>query len=42
LAVAAACKGLNMRAHLGTKLKAREALLAEMDRAIDIDAKGSL
>ncbi|KZY74253.1 enoyl-CoA hydratase, partial [Oleiphilus sp. HI0065] len=42
LAVATACKGLNMRAHVGTKLKARSGLLAEMDRAIEVDAKGSL
>ena len=42
LGVAAACKALDMRAHLGTKLKAREALLAERDRAIEVDAKGTL
>lgn len=37
-----AAKGLNMRAHKATKLKAREGLLAEMDRAIEVDQKGSL
>lgn len=41
-AVAKATTALNMRAHKGTKLKARDALLAEMDRAIEADQKGSL
>lgn len=40
--VAKAMKGLNMRAHHGTKLKSREATLAAMDKAIEVDAKGSL
>jgi len=42
LEYAKATKALNKLAHKGTKLKAREALLAEMDRSIEIDAKGSL
>jgi len=42
LGVAKACTALNMRAHKGTKLKARAALLEEMDRAIEADAKGTL
>ena len=41
MAIAIETKKLNMKAHLATKLKAREALLAEMDRAIELDAKGS-
>jgi hypothetical protein len=31
-----------MRAHHGTKLKARKELLEAMDLAIELDAKGSL
>ncbi len=37
-----ACTGLNMKAYVGTKLKAREALLSQMDHAIEVDAKGTL
>ncbi|MCG8610649.1 MAG: crotonase/enoyl-CoA hydratase family protein [Pseudomonadales bacterium] len=33
---------LEMRAHKGTKLKAREAFLATLDRAIELDVGGSL
>ena len=40
--VAGMLKSLNMRAHHGTKLKARKDLLEAMDRAIELDAKGSL
>ncbi len=39
---AAQFKQLNMRAHHGTKLKVREDYIAEMDKAIEQDAKGSL
>ena len=35
-------KGLNMKAHHGTKLKARDAFLKAMDSAIEVDAKGTL
>ncbi len=42
LKVATMMKSLNMRAHHGTKLKARKDLLAAMDAAIELDAKGSL
>lgn len=40
--VAGMMKSLNMRAHHGTKLKARKDLLDAMDNAIELDAKGSL
>lgn len=40
--VAGMMKSLNMRAHHGTKLKARKDLLDAMDLAIELDAKGSL
>ena len=40
--VAGMMKSLNMRAHHGTKIKARKELLAAMDQAIELDAKGSL
>lgn len=40
--VAGMMKSLNMRAHHGTKLKVRKELLEAMDRAIELDAKGSL
>lgn len=46
MAEAVACaenlKKLNMKAHHGTKLKAREDFIAEMDRAIEVDATGTL
>jgi enoyl-CoA hydratase len=42
LQVASLMKTLNMRAHHGTKLKARKDLLDAMDRAIELDAKSSL
>ncbi|TNC82088.1 MAG: crotonase/enoyl-CoA hydratase family protein [Oleiphilus sp.] len=42
MAVAEGMKGLNLRAHKGTKLKAREAVLEAMDKAIETDAKGTL
>lgn len=35
-------KQLNMKAHHGTKLKSREAYIAAMDKAIEVDARGSL
>ena len=41
-AVAAQMKTLNMRAHHGTKIKARQAYLETMDKAIEIDSTGSL
>jgi enoyl-CoA hydratase len=40
--IATMMKSLNMRAHHGTKLKARKELLEAMDLAIELDAKGSL
>ena len=40
--VAAQMKTLNMRAHHGTKIKARQAYLETMDKAIEIDSTGSL
>ena len=40
--IATMMKSLNMRAHHGTKIKARKELLAAMDQAIELDAKGSL
>jgi len=40
--VATQLSTLNMKAHHGTKLKAREAYLAAMDKAIEVDAQGSL
>lgn len=40
--VATMMKSLNMRAHHGTKIKARKELLTAMDQAIELDAKGSL
>jgi len=40
--VATQLSTLNMKAHHGTKVKAREAYLAAMDKAIEVDAKGSL
>lgn len=42
MAVAESMKGLNPRAHAGTKLKARAAVLEAMDKAIEVDAKGTL
>jgi enoyl-CoA hydratase len=42
IACAETLKKLNMKAHHGTKLKAREDFIAEMDRAIEVDAKGTL
>jgi len=40
--VAKQMKTLNMRAHHGTKIKARQAYLETMDKAIEIDSTGSL
>ena len=40
--VATQMKTLNMRAHHGTKLKARQAYLETMDKAIEIDSTSSL
>jgi len=40
--LAAMLKGLNMKAHHGTKLKARDAFIKAMDEAIEVDAKGTL
>jgi len=40
--IASMMKSLNMRAHHGTKIKARKELLTAMDQAIELDAKGSL
>lgn len=40
--VAAQLGSLNMKAHHGTKLKIREAYLEAMDKAIEVDAKGTL
>lgn len=42
MAVAARLKQLNMTAHHNTKLKARAALLAELDTAIELDRKHPL
>lgn len=42
LGLAQMLKGLNMKAHHGTKLKAREAFIQAMDKAIEVDAQGSL
>ena len=39
---AAMFKQLNMKAHHGTKLKSREAYIEAMDKAIEVDAKGTL
>ena len=41
-AVAGQMKKLNMRAHHGTKIKARQAYLETMDKAIEIDSTSSL
>jgi len=40
--VATQMKTLNMRAHHGTKIKARQAYLETMDKAIEIDSTSSL
>lgn len=40
--VATQMKTLNMRAHHGTKIKARQAYFEIMDKAIEIDSTGSL
>mgnify|MGYP000659731153 FL=1 len=41
-AVAEQMKTLNMRAHHGTKVKARKDMLETLDAAIEIDSKGTL